>query len=508
MVASTALTKGQVINPLKLERADFVCLLGLAPVCAMLRPPFFGSLMTSAIEGFSAMRVAYDSTLVLFGLLFMLLSLGRLIPRFCERVSGALLFGAVAAVGALGINFGRALGLASPPFFFCCVFFVGLGLAGLLLSWFRRLLDYSRDRVSFLVLGAFVASHVFGLLDVLPRGIASLVSALYPLLSASALVVGWNRFSEDEALLGEDRHEGNLAYENPRFSKMRNLALVLIVVEITCGALLRSRWAHGGVDYTPAPNTIFTYLVSALIGAVFMFVVSKARFGADGALGIGAIGMVGFALSTALFSLVSMRLLSSFVTGLYSALLVFMMALLLLRGLDGDKPPAFSAGLFLVLYGFVTGITTTAIPFLLSYQGLMPDEHLAVVGAAAGLVVSLGVGASLFVMVVIQRDSYLEALDLAGAAQGEYLSGTVDGRSALSAHDEAVAYIADEYGLTARERETASFISRGYSVKRSAEEMCLAPATVQGYSKSLYRKLGIHKKDELIEMIDAVGRLS
>lgn len=508
MVASTALAKGQTVNPFKLERADFVCLLGLAPVCAMLRPPFFGSLMTSAIEGFSAMRVAYDSTLVLFGLLFMLLSSGRLIPRFCDRVSGALLFGAVAAAGALGVNFGRVLGLAPSVFFFCCVVFMGLGLAGLLLSWFHRLLGFPRDRVSFLVLGAFVASHVFGLLDALPRDVASLVSVSYPLLSASALVVDGNCFSKSEVLLSEERHGGNFAYENPRFSRMRNLALVLIVVEIICGALLRSRWAHGGVDYTPALNTIFTYLVSALIGAAFMLVVSKARFGADGALGIGAIGMVGFALSTALFSLVSIRLLASFVTGLYSALLVFMMALLLLRGLDGDKPPAFSAGFFLILYGLVSGITTTVIPFLLSYQGLMPDEHLAIVGAAAGLVVSLGVGVSLFVMVVIQRDSYLETLDLATAKQGEHLSDTEGARNALSAHDEAVACIADEYGLTARERETASLISRGYSVKRSAEEMCLAPVTVQGYSKSLYRKLGIHKKDELIEMIDNAGRSS
>lgn len=143
---------------------------------------------------------------------------------------------------------------------------------------------------------------------------------------------------------------------------MRCFALLLIVVEVLCGALLRSRWAHGGVDYAPDSNTAFKYLVSALIGVALLFVARGARFGADGALGVGAVGLLGFSLATVLFSIMPLWLLASFVTGLYSALLVFMMVLLLLRGHDGDRPVVFSAGFFLVLYGFVSGLSTSVIP--------------------------------------------------------------------------------------------------------------------------------------------------
>ena len=61
--------------------------------------------------------------------------------------------------------------------------------------------------------------------------------------------------------------------------------------------------------------------------------------------------------------------------------------------------------------------------------------------------------------------------------------------------------IAERYGLTERERETASLMARGYTAKHVAEELTVAVSTVKGYSKSIYRKMGIHRKDELIEIV-------
>ena len=78
--------------------------------------------------------------------------------------------------------------------------------------------------------------------------------------------------------------------------------------------------------------------------------------------------------------------------------------------------------------------------------------------------------------------------------------------SAREIHDRAMERVAAQYGLTQRERQTASLVAQGYSFKRVAEKLCVAPATVQGYSKSIYRKMGIHKKDELIEVVDCSKR--
>ena len=66
--------------------------------------------------------------------------------------------------------------------------------------------------------------------------------------------------------------------------------------------------------------------------------------------------------------------------------------------------------------------------------------------------------------------------------------------------------IAARYDLTEREQETASLMARGYTAKRVAEELTVAVSTVKGYSKSIYRKMGIHRKDELIEIVKEVKK--
>ena len=61
--------------------------------------------------------------------------------------------------------------------------------------------------------------------------------------------------------------------------------------------------------------------------------------------------------------------------------------------------------------------------------------------------------------------------------------------------------LAERYNLTERERQTASLVAKGYTAKRVAEALTVATSTVQGYNKSIYRKMGIHRKDELIEAV-------
>lgn len=74
-------------------------------------------------------------------------------------------------------------------------------------------------------------------------------------------------------------------------------------------------------------------------------------------------------------------------------------------------------------------------------------------------------------------------------------------------HQKAMDHIAVTFGLTERERETASLIAQGYTAKRVAEELIVTPSTIQGYNKSIYRKMGIHRKDELIEIVNQVKQL-
>lgn len=60
--------------------------------------------------------------------------------------------------------------------------------------------------------------------------------------------------------------------------------------------------------------------------------------------------------------------------------------------------------------------------------------------------------------------------------------------------------LADEYDLSPREHEIMMFIARGHSSRRIAEALCVSVSTVQTHSKNIYRKLGIHGKQDLIEL--------
>lgn len=62
--------------------------------------------------------------------------------------------------------------------------------------------------------------------------------------------------------------------------------------------------------------------------------------------------------------------------------------------------------------------------------------------------------------------------------------------------------LASLYALTPRERDVAEYVYRGYRAKRIAELMHLTPNTVQSHTRNLYRKMNIHSRQELIDLVD------
>lgn len=58
-------------------------------------------------------------------------------------------------------------------------------------------------------------------------------------------------------------------------------------------------------------------------------------------------------------------------------------------------------------------------------------------------------------------------------------------------------------GLTEREVDVAVCLYRGLSARRAADALGAAEPTVKSYASKVYRRLGIHSKQELIEFVDA-----
>lgn len=59
------------------------------------------------------------------------------------------------------------------------------------------------------------------------------------------------------------------------------------------------------------------------------------------------------------------------------------------------------------------------------------------------------------------------------------------------------------YRLSARETEVMELIARGNTVARIAEDLVVSENTIRTHSKRIYAKLDIHKKQELLDLIDS-----
>ncbi len=63
--------------------------------------------------------------------------------------------------------------------------------------------------------------------------------------------------------------------------------------------------------------------------------------------------------------------------------------------------------------------------------------------------------------------------------------------------------IRDHYRLSAREAEVMELLARGNSVARIAEMLVVSENTIRTHSKRIYSKLDIHKRQELVDLIEA-----
>ena len=61
--------------------------------------------------------------------------------------------------------------------------------------------------------------------------------------------------------------------------------------------------------------------------------------------------------------------------------------------------------------------------------------------------------------------------------------------------------ITRNFGLTDRERDMAWYIAQGRSKGRISEELLISENTVKGYTRSLYVKIGVHSKQQLLDTL-------
>ena len=123
--------------------------------------------------------------------------------------------------------------------------------------------------------------------------------------------------------------------------------------------------------------------------------------------------------------------------------------------------------------------------------------------AAAPVLNAVLYGATLVVLVLFlvqlcRTDALLMLFSDGGAGPevGSGSSGEVhDARAAVCAE------LACVHGLTRREADILRSLSQGHTARHIADALCISERTVQTHAQNVYRKLGVHTRQGVIDLV-------
>ena len=113
---------------------------------------------------------------------------------------------------------------------------------------------------------------------------------------------------------------------------------------------------------------------------------------------------------------------------------------------------------------------------------------------------------SLFVLNNEQVKIVLDPNELRGLDDGDEDSSSAGAdSSAVDLVSENVMIAARVFGLSSRETEVAALLARGRSLPFIQEELCISAGTSQTHARHIYKKMGVHSRQEFIDVILNMG---
>lgn len=92
----------------------------------------------------------------------------------------------------------------------------------------------------------------------------------------------------------------------------------------------------------------------------------------------------------------------------------------------------------------------------------------------------------------------------AAAAAGDGAQAPAAAPAVVDGVAQRCSLLAEDAGLTKRERDILLVLAKGRDVPSIAKQLYISENTVRSHSKSIYRKLKIHSKQELLDLLEAV----
>lgn len=457
---------------------------GFACLWFSLRISFFFGLFAEGSAA-SAWRELYYGCYLGF-LAIGLLAIAALGMRFDGLVGKGS--GVLAAIGAApSLLFGLALlcsygGFAASALLFVLFALAGIGSAVLYVAWGGVLVRQFPHQVNAVVGVAFLVHMLvsigFSSLQGLALGCCVAASSL---LSAAALWASWRKW----AMLGASRQGAELlgsdfgATQAVDATALKRTG-VLTAICIYIGAIVWGFFAPPVIGEVTFPQHLITFFVAAITFAFITFLPSNQnaqQFRRFAKIALMILLFFGLFLIIALGSEsyvgTSVLIAALFCLETYAWIVIASAAL------RSHYPTAswFALGLLVAVVA-PTLIRNILGPYLYRYLGFLDhanlDHYVLLLTTFVLLVVTI---------LFLNADNRV-----AGAAQ-------------RPAKNEAFEAFASRNGLTAREMEIVELVSKGNSQKKIADLLYISPSTVQTHMKSIYRRLGIHNKQELVDLL-------
>lgn len=420
----------------------------------------------------------------------------RFAPFRCKRAT----FACATLLPSLGVvvsilPFLTGMGVQGTSFELVGGFMVGIGLSFLQIEWgasfFSRI---SQKEALFVTAVAFLGSLLLAYVFVDTGLVGLLVAVAAPFVSA-CLLRKWLRASGCE---GESAADCLPQHLSPTAFPVKSF-VVLMVLSIWFGlafGIFRMVLLPDGLQET-SPSMHSTVLVCFFIGIIIVAIIlcSSREVYLPLILVVSLLFVTLGAFSLSLFGVGGKGMTAAFSTGgvKCAELVTWMIAISLASG-RGERQSACVFGLWRAtgcigaLLGYISGR-------FLSSSALL-DESMRL---SVSLLVLISLVIASFIGMVVFWGGRNSAL---GEKPHLVQSSAEQGELECLSRDARICDVAQSAGLSRREVEVFELLCMGRSASFIADRLIIAESTANTHIKRIYRKLGVHGKQELLDLLD------
>lgn len=375
---------------------------------------------------------------------------------------------------------------------------IGVGYGFMLLLWQHHLSQFSQDGViKILLLSLAISSAGYLVPLLLLRDFAWYAFPFVVLMAVifCLIAVYLPPLREDEICPPQSRRL--MAKEIAR--ELRDP--LICVSAIAFAVALTRAIALDGIDNSDMVNiaeSISIIIVSVILYLIwFVFGKSHSRFGKLNILGLYRVSFP--IIATALLSLSiggsSLGLaVTTLVYTVFSLVSAFIMSTSISIAREHKIWSSHVYGVFAGAMYFVFALATTLGAWVYYPQNF---------GAATFSVIVLVV-LYILAMSYVAIQNRRKKSDVEGESSNPVLPDVVSETRVIDEVEQRCSILAERNVLTSRERDTLLLLARGRDVPSIAKQLFISENTVRSHSKGVYRKLKIHSKQELLDLLETI----